>query len=82
VVHKKGEAGISYYFSNKANQSIMEGKLEEEDYISIQVPLTFGAEKSGTSYTNRGQGEIFWARKFNGLLGKEECRALASWPHE
>jgi hypothetical protein len=82
IMHKKGETAINYYFSNKANQTIMEGKLEEDDFIPVQVPLTFGAEKSGNNYTSKGQGEIFWVRKFNGLLGAEQCRELASWPHE
>ena len=82
IQHKQGEPNIKYYFSNKAAEQISEGQLNSNEFVNIVVPLTFGAEKSGNSYTNAGKGIVYWARKYNGLLGDAECRALAAWTHE
>jgi hypothetical protein len=82
IQHKQGDAGIKVYFSDKKNNKILEKRFDSNEFIKITVPLTFGAEKSGNNYTNNGQGQIYWARKFNGYLGDAECRALAGWTHE
>lgn len=82
IRHKQGEPGVKCYFSNKAEQTIYENSFSSSEFINITLPLTFGAEKSGATYTKAGKGTVYWARKYNGLLGDAECRALAAWTHE
>ena len=47
-----------------------------EEFTSISLPLTFGAERSGADYANHCAGTIHWVKRFNGLLGDEQCKKL------
>ena len=80
--HAKGSQELKIYFSDKENDTIKTVTLTGEEFISINTPLVFGAESQGADYGNYCAGTIHWAKKFEGLLGDEQCRKMASWTHE
>jgi hypothetical protein len=80
--HKKGENTVKVYFSNKNSNAILEGILDFGTFPDISMGISFGAERSDEEYINNGKGEIHWVKRFDAYFNDNECRRLASWPHE
>lgn len=85
--HIKGENKLHVYVFNKSSAydtGISYSILERSRNTSTKANLIFGGVKflSDGGYDYYGTGMIYWAKIWYDDLGNNNCRYLASWPHE